>query len=160
MAFNFILPLRIAQAVFAVVILGLSAFVSDWWNFQWRSISPTEVNFLIFSSVWTILALAYLVVAPWRFPVAAHKFAILGVECLTMLFWFAGFIAIAVFLTDRDCFGSVCSAAKAGIVFAAFEWLVFAATSIMAIVHVWRTRKSGGEKGPSPEMRVSPHSGT
>lgn len=64
----------------------------------------------------------YLVVAPARFPAAAHKFAILGVEALTMLFWFAGFIALAVWLDDRVCFGSVCASAKAATVFAAFEW--------------------------------------
>jgi len=46
----------------------------------------------------------------------------LGVETLTMLFWFAGFVALAVFLGDRVCFGHVCSAAKAAAVFGAFEW--------------------------------------
>ena len=41
-----------------------------------------------------------------------------------MLFWFAGFIALAVLLTDIGC-GSrngVCAASVAGDVFAAFEW--------------------------------------
>jgi len=41
-----------------------------------------------------------------------------------MLFWFAGFIALAVLLTDIGC-GTrrgVCAAATAGDVFAAFEW--------------------------------------
>lgn len=41
-----------------------------------------------------------------------------------MIFWFAGFIALAVFLGDRLCYGDVCSAAKAADVFAAFEWYV------------------------------------
>lgn len=86
--------------------------------------SPGQVNFIIFDSVWTLLALAYLVVVPWRFSdtKAHHKFVILGVEALTMLFWFAGFVALAVFLTGRRCDGSVCSAAEASTVFAAFEW--------------------------------------
>ena len=88
--------------------------------------SPGQINFLLFDSVWTILALIYLILVPWRFSdtIAHHKFAILAVEALTALFWFAGFIALAVFLSDRVCFGSVCSAAKAAAVFGAFEWYV------------------------------------
>lgn len=94
--------------------------------------SPGQINFLIFDSVWTFLALAYLIVVPWRFSdtVAHHKFAILAVETLTMIFWFAGFIALAVFLDDRVCFGHVCSAAKAAAVFAAFEWYVLCSNYI------------------------------
>jgi len=95
---------------------------SDAWNWWW--VSPSQVNFLIFTSVWTILAVAYLAIAPGRFPTVAHKFGILAAELLTMLFWFAGFIALAVLLTDIGC-GSrkgVCAASVAGDVFAAFEW--------------------------------------
>lgn len=98
--------------------------VANWWSGQWHQFPPLEVDFLIITAVWTLLALAYLVVAPARFPVAAHKSGILAAEALTMLFWFAGFIALAIFLSDRVCFGTVCSVAKAGTAFAAFEWYV------------------------------------
>lgn len=70
------------------------------------------------------MSLLYLVLAPWLFPQAAHKFGVLAAEILTMIFWFAGFIAVAVWLSVRVCYGSVCSAAKAATVFAAFEWYV------------------------------------
>ncbi|KAI9689384.1 MAG: hypothetical protein M1822_010035 [Bathelium mastoideum] len=153
MAFLFTLPLRIAQAVFAIIVLGLTAYVANWWGGYWRAMSPSEINFLIFASVWSILALIYLVVAPWKFPVAAHKFGILAAEAVTMIFWFAGFIALAVFLSDRVCFGHVCSAAKAAAAFAAFEWAVFAATTALAVIHVVRTRNTGTKDAP-PEMGV------
>lgn len=86
--------------------------------------SPSQINFLIFDAVWTMLVLLYLIIVPWRFDysIANHIFAILTAELLTMIFWFAGFIALAVFLADRVCFGHVCSAAKAAAVFGAFEW--------------------------------------
>lgn len=86
--------------------------------------APTQVNFLLFCAVWSVLVLLYLAIVPWRFAntAAHHKFAVLGMESLTMLFWFAGFIALAVFLSDRVCFGHVCSAAKAAAAFGAFEW--------------------------------------
>ncbi|OCL02138.1 hypothetical protein AOQ84DRAFT_434514 [Glonium stellatum] len=150
------LPLRIAQGLFALVVLGLTAYVANWWSGQWHQFSPSEVNFLIFSAVWTILALVYLIVAPARFPNAAHKYGILAAEALTMVFWFAGFIALAVFLSDRICFGTVCNVAKAGTAFAAFEWLFFAATTLMATLHVWRTRNTGRT---SHDPKVEMHQG-
>lgn len=86
--------------------------------------APSEINFLIFASVWSVLALAYLVVVPWKFSgsIVGHKFGILAAEALTMLFWFAGFLALAVFLSNRVCFGQVCNVAKAAVVFASLEW--------------------------------------
>jgi hypothetical protein len=98
--------------------------VSDWSYSGW---APSAANFLLFCSVWTILALAYLVFAPLHFPTAAHKFGILAAEFLTMLFWFAGFIALAVLLTDVGCgkYWGVCRASEAATVFGAFEWYVF-----------------------------------
>lgn len=101
--------------------------MSNWWFGYYHASSPSQVNFLIFCAVWSILALIYLIIVPWRFSgsVAHHKFAILTAEALTMVFWFAGFIALAVFMTGRVCYGSVCSTAKAAIVFAAFSWYFY-----------------------------------
>lgn len=55
-------------------------------------------------------------------PSLAHPFILLGVNALTMLFWFAGFIALAVFLSDSRGESSPTSASRAADVFAAFEW--------------------------------------
>ena len=42
-----------------------------------------------------------------------------------MLFWFAGFVALAVFLSGLVfCRGTVCNAARASTVFGALEWSV------------------------------------
>ncbi|KAK4990269.1 hypothetical protein LTR66_001706 [Elasticomyces elasticus] len=134
MAFNFTLPLRIAQALFAIIVFALTAFgtlaagtaqraLAHWWHEFYHATAPSQVGFLLFTSIWTILALLFLILAPWKFPAAAHKFAILGVEAITTLFWFAGFIAQAVFLSHSTaCYGHVCSSAKAAAVFGAFEW--------------------------------------
>lgn len=93
-------------------ITYISRAVSSWWSTHWRQSSPSEVNFLIFAPSWTILALVPLVVLPLRFShlttSTAAKYGILALEMLTMLFWFGGFIALAVFLSDRICFGTVC----------------------------------------------------
>lgn len=84
---------------------------------------------MLFTSVWTLLAVAYLVLVPTRFPKAAHKYAIAGVEFLTMLFWFAAFVAVAV-RWGNEAWGYVgrrgtfYGAGVAAIVFSAFLWYV------------------------------------
>jgi len=81
---------------------------------------------MLFCSVWTIVALVYLVLTPGRFPTVAHKFGILAVEILTMIFWFAAWIALAALLGDIGCNQAwgVCRASTAATIFAAFEWYV------------------------------------
>lgn len=137
-----VLALRIIQAVFAIIVLGTAAFgmslsvqrkfiadssqVAHWWNSYYNDTasSPSQINFLIFCAVWSLLALVYLIIVPMMFAesVLHHKFAILAIEAVTMLFWFAGFIALAVFLPDRGCTGPVCGSARAACVFGAFSW--------------------------------------
>ncbi|KAK0112599.1 hypothetical protein ONS95_014342 [Cadophora gregata] len=144
MGFNYgilILPIRAVQALFSIIVLGTLAYAAD------RLFdSPSEINFLIFASVWTLLALAYLILAPMKFPQFAHKFAILGVEAVTMIFWFAGFIALADLLGDARCSGrggrgnGVCRSSIAGCVFAAFEWILFAITTAVSGLHAWKNR--------------------
>ncbi len=59
-------------------------------------LTPSQDSFMVFVSVWTLLILIYLALAPRFFSAFAHPMAMLGLDALTMLFWFAGFIALAV----------------------------------------------------------------
>lgn len=150
-----VLPLRVVQVVFAIIVLGLTAYIVDAYSNPWASWSPHSVNFMLFTSIWTLLAVVYLVLTPTRFPRAAHKFAILGVEALTMIFWFAAWVAVAALWGDwwkpaRN--GSVWGSGVAAIVFGAFLWLSFVATTVIAALHVRRT--SGGDTAPPPEMQM------
>ena len=99
---------------------------------------------MVFVSVWTMLVLIYLSLAPRFFASFANVFAILALDALTMLFWFAGFIALAVLYHNLEdssilydfgysyvgavstCDGagikSVCQQIEAATVFGAFEW--------------------------------------
>ncbi|KAI9642989.1 hypothetical protein NHQ30_008723 [Ciborinia camelliae] len=155
MAFAFTLPIRIVQVVFSIIVLGLMAYAADDWSYWW---SPDSVNFLVFTSVWSLLVLIYLIVCPTHFPSAAHKYFILAAEAVTMIFWFAGFIAVGVMLNNVGCGHSewsVCKASIAGDVFAAFLWLLFSATAAMAALHVSRTRGDrSGHHDPAMEVAV------
>lgn len=87
---------------------------------------PSELSFIVFVSVWTMVVTIYLLVAPLKFPRLAPVIAVLALDALTMLFWFAAFIALAVWKSNLDfCFGRICNTIIAGIVFGAFEWSVF-----------------------------------
>lgn len=99
--------------------LVVSLFYNGW------SYSDT-VNFLLFLGCWTaFVAVPYLVVAPIWFPRLAHRFVIPAVEVITMIFWFAGFIALGAILpAPRWCHGSACSSLQAATVFGAIEWCV------------------------------------
>lgn len=141
---NIMLPLRGAQAVFTVVVLGLTSYgksplqkyqgrepqsqlttvVTNWWANYWRDMSPVEINFLLFSSVFSLITTVYLTLAALnKLPaIAANRFALLAADAITMMFWFGGFIALAVFLSSRVCFGNVCNVAKASVAFGAFNW--------------------------------------
>ena len=97
---------------------------AHWYNAQSTyQDSPSRVNFLVFVSLWTLLALIYLALTPRFFPSIAHKYAILGLDFVTMIFWFAGWIALAVYKENLLlCGGNICHVMTAAIVFGALEW--------------------------------------
>lgn len=90
----------------------------DWWSFS------STVDFLLFLGCWTsFVAVPYLGAAPIWFPRLAHHFVIPAVEVITMIFWFAGFIALGAELPHPSyCTFSTCRALQAATVFGAFEW--------------------------------------
>lgn len=156
MAFACTLPLRAVQAVLSIIILGLSAYVIDTWNGPFNEgWTPSSVNFMLFTSIWTLLAVAYLVITPTRFPSLAHKWAIFAVEAITMIFWFAAWVAVAALWGDIGCGsrGGACGAGTAAIVFGAIEWLAFVATTIMAALHIRNTGRHDPHHDPNMEVR-------
>lgn len=105
-------------AVLSIIELGLTAYVA---NATGGFIDSN--NFLVFCSVWTLLALAYLIVAP-RFGPAAifHRYIPPILLAVTTIFWFAGAVAAAAFLGAPRCHHSVCSSLQAAIAFGFFIW--------------------------------------
>lgn len=93
---------------------------------------------MLFTAIWTLLILIYLALAPRFFSAFAHPMAMLALDALTMIFWFAAFIALAVFhhraeeVVFGDGFGDYykgcslaggyCGEIEAAAVFGALEW--------------------------------------
>lgn len=63
-----ILGLRAVQLLFAIIIMGLSAYVANWYNVDTLTSSPSQINWLLFSSIYTIISVAYLELAPRFMP--------------------------------------------------------------------------------------------
>ncbi|GJC82235.1 hypothetical protein CT0861_05735 [Colletotrichum tofieldiae] len=152
-----ILPLRIVQGVLALVILGLSAFVANWYNMDTMTSSPSQINFLVFVPLFSFISIAYLEVVPKFAPRASHPWAAVGFEALNVLFYFAGFVALAVFLSKLlFCRGSVCAAARADTVLAALQFALWAGTSLLMVKDVFKTGfRKPTAAGPPPQMKES-----
>jgi hypothetical protein len=146
--------------------LTLSSTVANWYNTDTARNSPAPFNFLIFTGIFTFLSLVYLTIVSRFVPKAHHPFAALvgvtlpispfarelcltvwlqGIEAITMIFYFAGFIALSIFLANLlFCRGSVCNAARADAAFSALGWLVWTASTALTAMDVWKTRRWGG----------------
>jgi hypothetical protein len=137
--------------------------VANWYNADTLTASPSQVNFLIFVAVFTFVVIAYLEITPryakrGKYPpsfphrvisltmtfAASHPYIHLALESLLSLFYFAGFIALSVFLSKLlFCRGSVCAAAKAAVTVSVSNWLLWSLTTIML---AWDIFKEGYRK--------------
>lgn len=149
----FMLPLRALQLVFALVVMGLSGYVANWYHNDKKEMSPSPVNFLIFSSVFTIFSVVTLEAVPRFMPKFALPIPFMALELLNVLFYFAGFIALAAFLNTLDfCRGNVCSSAQADVGMGAMLWLLWGVT---AIVNALTMKKNGVFRAGNPFSRTA-----
>jgi hypothetical protein len=71
--------------------------------------------------------------------IASHPYGAFVLELLNVLFYFAGFIALAVFLSSLlFCRGSVCGSARASTVFAATEFALWGMTAVLMAKDVFK----------------------
>ncbi|GAB1313011.1 hypothetical protein MFIFM68171_03221 [Madurella fahalii] len=132
MGFGLILPIRIIQGLLALAVVGLSASVVHWYNATMVVASPSQLNFLIFGGIWSILSLVSIEAVPRFYPRASNPYIALGVEITNVLFWFSGFVALAVFLSKLlFCRGAVCHAAQVDAVFAALSFAIWTSSTVL-----------------------------
>lgn len=145
MAYGFVGFVHIAAIVFAVVELGLMAYVVSVTNNASRSnSSPSILNFMLFNAIWSILVLLYIGLTPLYYTRVFHRLASLALEWITMIFWFAGSIALAVDIGGPyDCGNNhYCGAVEAGIAFGFFLWALFCVLVVVDTIESLRSRRS------------------
>jgi hypothetical protein len=115
---------------------------------------------MVFAPVWTLLAITGLLAIPWKLPRVAEqtfpRIALLALEAFTALIWLGSFVSLGVFLTDRICFGAVCSVAKTGVAISAFEFAVWLVTFG---INVWFAFRGSVKKSSGGEKEVEMHQG-
>ncbi|KAI2604091.1 marvel domain-containing protein [Hypoxylon fragiforme] len=160
MAFGFIPIVHIVAAVFSIIELGLTAYLASrysntWYGWYGYASSPSRVNFMIFNSVWSLLALAYIGLTPLYLTSAFHRLAALALNALTAVFWFAGAVALAVFVGGPyDCAAdSYCGSAEAAVAFGFFLWAIF---TFLAVLDALDSLRSRGHNTAAPKPSSLP----
>ncbi|MCJ1370772.1 hypothetical protein MMC20_001985 [Loxospora ochrophaea] len=147
-----------AAAVFAIIEIGLtakaisffegcSALDDDFGFIGDVCFTFPQARFLLFTSLWTLLVVIYLFLS-LKIVALANKIVLLALLTLTTLFWFAGFIAMAVWdgANVGSCTAGICSDVVAAAVFGAFEWLIFLASDALTAM---------GSRGGSAQQPVA-----
>ncbi|KAI0100002.1 membrane-associating domain-containing protein [Hypoxylon sp. NC0597] len=141
---GFVPIVHIVAAVFSVIELGLTAYLASryygWYGYYYDS--PSRVNFMVFNSVWSLLVLIYVGVTPLYLTSVFHKLAALALNAITTIFWFAGSIALAVFVGGPyDCrSNSYCGSAEAAVAFGFFLWALFTFLTVLDALESLRSR--------------------
>ncbi|KAF2454488.1 hypothetical protein BDY21DRAFT_105238 [Lineolata rhizophorae] len=111
---RWILWVRAARALLAVIVLGLCAY-------SLSIIAMIQASFNVFAALWTFFVTTYILVAELAVPGMYHRFAVLGLEVVTLIFWLAGFASMSGLAANADAcidelesgFADVCVAVPA-----------------------------------------------
>ncbi|MCJ1283613.1 hypothetical protein MMC26_002944 [Xylographa opegraphella] len=172
-----LLPLRGVAVLFAIIELGLTAYgvsifdvtytdgIYDYTsnvgslNFMLFNVSraptpsnnyPVKLSWLLqHKSLWSLLLLIYLFVT-LRFANFSHPIVTFVLLLVTSLFWFSGFIALAVFI-GPNCYGNhLCQTISAAAAFGAFLWVIFLIDAIFAGMRAFGGHRSTGQNFGQP----------
>lgn len=99
---------------------------------------------MIAASILSILSLIYLELVSKFVPRLHHPYAAIAVEATNTILYFAGFIALAIFLGSLTlCGGPVCSAGRADTVVAAGQFTSWIATTFFMAQELFRRHTMG-----------------
>lgn len=104
----------------------------NWYKTITSQEPPSSISFILFAAVFSILSILGLEVCPKVAPGLSHPYASLAVEALNTVFYFAGFITVAVFLGSLTfCVGTVCTASRVDSAIAAAAFCAWIASTII-----------------------------
>ncbi|KAL7933384.1 hypothetical protein V8C35DRAFT_280724 [Trichoderma chlorosporum] len=158
MSQTLILCFRAFQGLMAAASIALASYVVNWHLRGARLATPASINFLLFSPIFTIFSILYLELTP-RLALKATRPAVsLSVEVINCIFYFAGFIAVAVCLGDLAfCDGPVCMAGRGTAVLAAAQFGLWMGSAVIAAKAMFRSGRqmkllSRGRSGRDVEL--------
>jgi len=86
--------LRVAQAVIAVIVLGLTAFLI---SVHYGILVPGSYGVAMFTSIVTLIIVAYNIIADRAVPAIYNMWAILALDIFAVIFWLSTMAAIAAY---------------------------------------------------------------
>lgn len=110
---------------------------------------------MLFNSVWSLLAIAYLFLVPVYFSQIFHSLAAVVLEWITVIFWFAGSIALAAFI-GSGCPSQWCRTAQAATAFGFFLWALFTFFAVIDTISFLRNRNGVSTKSTPPSAQQQP----
>ncbi|KUI55819.1 hypothetical protein VP1G_03207 [Cytospora mali] len=151
---GFVPIVHIVAAVLSLVELGLTAYLVSVYAGTYYSgyyynvaASPDRVNFMLFNSIWSLVILAYVGITPIYLRSFFHKTAALALEAITMIFWFAGAIALAVWVGLPYCYGNnFCQTLQAAVAFGFFLWAIFLVLVVLDAMEAMKSRRHAASK--------------
>merc|ERR1712000_651671 len=100
-----------------------------------------------FAPIFSIFSLAYLTLAPRFIPRYTNPFVSLAIEFLNTIFYFAGFIALAVFLSKLlFCNGTVCAVGRSTSIVAAADFSCWIATMMIEAKTIFKKGLRGRDE--------------
>jgi len=167
--------IRIFQLVLAIIVLGLTAYADNTFNYAF---SGFGMAFFVFA--WTLLFLAYIGVSAAFVPTLYNMWIHLGLEILTVIFWLVTWALLASEAsvwsdyesTSYTVYGHTyttsnylppkwktaidCAKASAGI--GALEWVLFVITLVFFGISLFKLRAAEGAVGaPSAVAPMEEH---
>ncbi|MCJ1354983.1 MAG: hypothetical protein MMC33_004973 [Icmadophila ericetorum] len=142
---SFELPITILrglQTIFSIIVLGTAARSANVFSgldeyydgIDFVSIKipvPAQIDYILFCAVWSILVVICLRLVARFVAIISHPVVVTVLDGLTMIFWFAGAIALAVF-TSVFSFGTL----QACVAFSFFAWAAFLATFLLDLLPI------------------------
>jgi hypothetical protein len=101
---RYMVIVRFVQASLSVLLLGLVCYPTHIYTTA-ISNAPDALAFNIFTPVWTFIVLAYALIVPLKYPKCWNKWASLGLEVVTWVFWLTAFAIMADFVRKSSVFG-------------------------------------------------------
>jgi len=96
--------IRIVQGGLSVLLLALVCYPTSVWTTSVTN-APDALAFNLFTAIWTFLVLGYAIAVPLKAPKYWNKWASIGLEIVTWVFWLAAFATMADFVRKSSYYG-------------------------------------------------------
>lgn len=155
-AYGFVPIVHLVTLVFCIIELGLTGYVVSVFDTPYNDYSPSDVNFMLFCSIWSLLVLLYVGLTPLYYDRIFHRLVSVTLLGITTVFWFAGSIAWAVDVGGPwNCSGSnFCGSVEASVAFGFFIWALFTFLFVLDAIEAMRSRGSTTTSAAHPKPYV------